>query len=67
MVLFTRFGKFRNKFAMNLNKNLTDDDILNHLEEIIANEESDDEFLNDIDFEHGKINISYNKIDNFIS
>ncbi|KAL4153198.1 hypothetical protein QTP88_001031 [Uroleucon formosanum] len=33
---------------------LTDDDILDHLDEIIANEESDDEFLNDIDFEHVK-------------
>jgi len=38
-----------------------------HLDEIIANEESDDEFLNDIDFKHGKITKSYNKIDNLIS
>ena len=44
---------------MNLYKIMTDDDILNHLDEIIANEESDDEFLNEIDFEYGKITKSY--------
>lgn len=52
---------------MNLYKLLTDDDILNHLDEIIANAESVDDILNGIDFEQGNITKSYNKIDNFIS
>lgn len=30
---------------------ITDEDILFHLDEIIANEESDDEFIDDINFD----------------
>lgn len=58
-----KFGKFDNKYHYNeLNihrsvrtnrKMISDDEIIAHLDELLANDESEDEFMDDIDFEEG--------------